>query len=288
MIREHHTAGLYVSHDLAVVAQIADRIIVLRNGVVVEEGETSEILSNPRTEYARALVATRRREKPIADQTKQAAPLVLELKKVSASYAKAVRVVEDIELQVRRGETVAVVGESGSGKSTLARVITGLLPREAGEINFDGVRLPSTLEARDAGFLRRIQLIYQMPDVALNPRQKVGEIIGRPLTFYLGLTGAKLRDRTAELLREIDLSPDFADRYPLSCQEGRSSAYVSLEPWLLNQSLSFAMRLHPLSIRWLRMTSWICLHACNVRRGIPISSLRMISVPSSAYPIELS
>lgn len=221
MIREHHTAGLYVSHDLAVVAQIADRIIVLRNGVVVEEGETSEILSNPRTEYARALVATRRREKPIADQTKQAAPLVLELKKVSASYAKAVRVVEDIELQVRRGETVAVVGESGSGKSTLARVITGLLPREAGEINFDGVRLPSTLEARDAGFLRRIQLIYQMPDVALNPRQKVGEIIGRPLTFYLGLTGAKLRDRTAELLREIDLSPDFADRYPPQLSGGQ-------------------------------------------------------------------
>jgi len=133
---------------------------------------------------------------------------------VTASYAKLAKVVNDINLTVRKGETVAVVGESGSGKSTLARVITGLLPREAGDIRFQGTSLPPALAERSRDLLRRIQMIYQMPDVALNPRQKVGEIIGRPLSFYLGLTGARMRARIAELLKDIDLSPEFASRYP--------------------------------------------------------------------------
>ena len=142
-----------------------------------------------------------------------AAP-VLELSHVTASYAKLAKVVNDINLTVRKGETVAVVGKSGSGKSTLARVITGLLPREAGDIRFQGSSLPPALAERSRDLLRRIQMIYQMPDVALNPRQKVGEIIGRPLSFYLGLTGARMRARIAELLKDIDLPPEFASRYP--------------------------------------------------------------------------
>jgi peptide/nickel transport system ATP-binding protein len=139
---------------------------------------------------------------------------VLEVSGVTASYPKLAKVVNDINLTVRKGETVAVVGESGSGKSTLARVITGLLPREAGDIRFQGTSLPPALAERSRDLLRRIQMIYQMPDVALNPRQKVGEIIGRPLSFYLGLTGARMRARIAELLKDIDLSPEFASRYP--------------------------------------------------------------------------
>lgn len=212
LIRDHKTAGLYISHDLAVVAQIADRIIVLRNGELVEEGTTEEILNRPRADYTRALVANRSALVK-SDSPTTAGDLVLELSKVTASYARLPRVVHNIDLTVKRGETVAVVGESGSGKSTLARVITGLLPRAAGTIRFDQVDLPPRLVSRDKDLLRRIQLIYQMPDVALNPRQKVREIIGRPLALYLGLSGAKLRDRVAQLLNDIDLSPDFADRY---------------------------------------------------------------------------
>ena len=214
LIRVHHAAGLYISHDLAVVAQLANRIMVLRHGKMVEEGEADQILHRPRMDYTRALVSNREGRAAHMGATAAGAVPVLEVRQVTASYAKLPKVVNDINLTVRKGETVAVVGESGSGKSTLARVITGLLPREAGDIRFQGTSLPPALAERSRDLLRRIQMIYQMPDVALNPRQKVGEIIGRPLSFYLGLSGARMRERVAELLRDIDLPPEFASRYP--------------------------------------------------------------------------
>ncbi len=214
LIRVHHAAGLYISHDLAVVAQVANRIMVLRHGKMVEEGEADQILHRPRMDYTRALVSMREGQSSAMGATAAGAAPVLELSHVTASYVKLAKVVNEINLIVRKGETVAVVGESGSGKSTLARVITGLLPREAGDIRFQGSSLPPALAQRSRDLLRRIQMIYQMPDVALNPRQKVGEIIGRPLGFYLGLSGARMRERIAELLRDIDLPPEFASRYP--------------------------------------------------------------------------
>src|SRR5205823_13695204 len=112
------------------------------------------------------------------------------------------------------GRNVAVVGESGSGKSTLARAITGLLPPVKGEIYFDGKPLPRALKERDKNTLRRIQMIYQSADTALNPRQRVRDIIGRPLEFYLGLTGAARDRRAAELLEQIELSQAFMNRLP--------------------------------------------------------------------------
>jgi peptide/nickel transport system ATP-binding protein len=213
LIREYHTAGLYITHDLAVVAQIANRIMVLRHGKKVEEGDAGQILHRPQMEYTRALVANREVKSGHGVGKTQAEP-VLEIRDVTASYAKLARVVDGITFTVRKGETVAVVGESGSGKSTLARVITGLLPREEGDILFCGASLPPPLAARSRELLRRIQMIYQMPDVALNPRQRVGEIIGRPLGFYLGLKGGQIKKRVAELLEAIDLPPEFASRYP--------------------------------------------------------------------------
>jgi peptide/nickel transport system ATP-binding protein len=213
LIREHHTAGLYITHDLAVVAQIADRIMVLRYGKKVEEGDTGQILHRPRMDYTRALVSIREGKSGAGADEASADP-VLEIRDVTASYAKLARVVDQISFTVRRGQTVAVVGESGSGKSTLARVVTGLLPREKGDILFRGASLPPALAQRNRELLRRIQMIYQMPDVALNPRQRVGEIIGRPLAFYLGLDGAQVKSRVAQLLKDIDLPPEFATRFP--------------------------------------------------------------------------
>jgi peptide/nickel transport system ATP-binding protein len=214
LIRDHHTAGLYISHDLAVVAQIANRIMVLRYGKMVEEGEADQILHQPRMDYTRALVSIRDADTGRPGGKARVEEPVLELRGVTASYAKLARVVDDITLTVRKGETVAVVGESGSGKSSLARVIAGLLSREKGEILFRGASLPPSLLARDKDLLRRIQLIYQMPDVALNPRQRVSETIGRPLEFYLGLTGARASARLGELLSAVGLPEDFASRYP--------------------------------------------------------------------------
>ncbi len=112
--------------------------------------------------------------------------LILEIENVSASYSgkETEKVLEDINLKIRRGRTVALVGESGSGKSTLARVITGLLPPLGGKVIFEGNELPPALKSRDRESLRQVQMIYQMPDTALNPRHKVRKIIGRPLSFY--------------------------------------------------------------------------------------------------------
>ncbi|HEY3145487.1 MAG TPA: ATP-binding cassette domain-containing protein, partial [Dongiaceae bacterium] len=139
---------------------------------------------------------------------------ILQIKNVTAAYGNAVRVLNEVTVTVPRGRTVAVVGESGSGKSTLARVITGLLPPIEGEIVFNGKTLPRALKDRDQDTLRRIQMIYQMPDTALNPRQTVYEVIGRPLEFYRGLTGAKKEARISELLKLIEMDETYVDRFP--------------------------------------------------------------------------
>ena len=120
-----------------------------------------------------------------------------------------------------RGRTVAVVGESGSGKSTTARVITGLLPPIAGQVTFNGTPLPPRLKDRSKEQLQRIQMIYQMADTAMNPRQTVGDIIGRPLQFYLGLTGKAREERVIELLGMIELDESFIDRLPSELSGGQ-------------------------------------------------------------------
>jgi len=123
-------------------------------------------------------------------------------------------VLEDINLKIRRGRTVALVGESGSGKSTLARVITGLLPPVEGTVIFDGQQLPPALKSRKREDLRQLQMIYQMPDTALNPRQKIRKIIGRPLSFYFGINGKEQENRILELLDMIELPSTYIERYP--------------------------------------------------------------------------
>ena len=146
---------------------------------------------------------------------------MLGVEHVSASYAKFANVIKDVSLQVWRGDTLAVVGESGSGKSTLARVIVGLLPRGAGDLRFNGQSLPPRLVDRTKEQLRRIQMIYQIPDVALNPRQTLLDIIGRPVRFYFGRSSDQVRDRVAELLRLIDLPESFISRYPTELSGGQ-------------------------------------------------------------------
>jgi peptide/nickel transport system ATP-binding protein len=217
-IEETHTAALYITHDLAVVAQISDDIMVLRHGNMVEYGTAKQIIEEPREEYTRALVNVREMGKPEAEDQSDA---VLKVENVSASYGNGFKVLHDVTLHVPRGQTLAIVGESGSGKSTLARVITGLLPASEGKITFDGKVLPPALKQRSRDQLRRIQLIYQMADTAMNPRQTVGDIIGRPVTFYEGLTGAKRRARVNELLEAIEMGKGFFERYPAELSGGQ-------------------------------------------------------------------
>jgi peptide/nickel transport system ATP-binding protein len=221
LIGEHHTAALYISHDLAIVAQVADRIIVLRHGRLVETGATDQILNRPATTYARALVQERDAHDHLAVPTlSTSGPPCLEIEGVSAQYGR-VAAISDITLAIARGETLAVVGESGSGKTSLARSVVGLLPRTQGSIRFLGSPLAPRAAGRSKEELRRIQLVYQQPDVALNPRQRVGDIIGRPVTFYFGRSAAAARARAAELIGLVGLPAEVIDRLPGALSGGQ-------------------------------------------------------------------
>ena len=209
-VREAGVAALYISHDLAVVAQIADRIKVLRHGAEVEEQPAGDLLSNPGHPYTRALLGVRGATPGPA--ARQSDP-ILEVRSIRASYGRF-QVLHDVTLTVRRGRSLAVVGESGSGKSSLARVICGLLPPHAGSLRFDGAPLPPRLADRGPEARRRIQLVYQNPDVAMNPRHTVGDIIGRPVSVHRGASAARAAERCRELLGLVDLPAEFERRYP--------------------------------------------------------------------------
>ena len=217
-IRDTGVAALYITHDLAVVAQVADDILVLRGGKKVEYGPTDQIINRPAQVYTRALVSVRsidHVEKP------DAAP-ILSVAGVTARYRGTnFDVLKAVTVDLPPGQTLAVVGESGSGKSTLARVITGLLPATAGRITFAGRVLSADLASRTRNDLRELQMIYQMADTAMNPRQTVGTIIGRPLEFYFGLKGAAKRARVQELLDQIEMGAGYLDRYPAELSGGQ-------------------------------------------------------------------
>ena len=212
LIREHGAAALYITHDLAVVAQIADRIMVLKRGKMVEFGEARQILQAPREDYTRRLVTERTSGREFVDARPSDEDPVLAVERVTAGYPGRRQVINDVSLEVRKGDTRAVVGESGSGKSTLARVIMGLLARKAGDVRFNGESLPARLKDRTRDQLRRVQMIYQMPDVALNPQHTVLDTIGRPVAFYFNRSRDEVRARVLELLRQMDLPDSFITR----------------------------------------------------------------------------
>ncbi|MBM3520122.1 MAG: ABC transporter ATP-binding protein [Alphaproteobacteria bacterium] len=210
IVEQFNTAAIYITHDLAVVAQMAHRIMVLRYGKEVEQAPTRDMLREPKEDYTKTLWAVRKLAKPESIST----DIILRVHEVDASYGGLVKVLDNVTVQVPRGRTVAVVGESGSGKSTLARAITGLLPPSRGEIYFNDKPLPRALRDRDKDTLRRIQMIYQSADTALNPKQTIRDIIGRPLEFYLGISGADRDRKVGDLLEQIELDGSYIDRLP--------------------------------------------------------------------------
>jgi peptide/nickel transport system ATP-binding protein len=213
IVTDSNVAALYITHDLAVVAQLADQLMVLRYGNLVEVNSTGQIIEAPKEDYTRALLDARTRHEKATAQFKDSSTL-LSIDSVTVGYGKGPDVLQEVSVSVERGRTVAVVGESGSGKSTLARVITGLLPPRSGEIHFQSESLPPALAQRSKQQLRKVQMIYQLPDVALNPRQRVRDVVGRPLSFYLGLSGKEREHRIIELLEHIELPEHFIDRLP--------------------------------------------------------------------------
>ncbi|NCF36213.1 MAG: nickel ABC transporter ATP-binding protein NikE [Gammaproteobacteria bacterium] len=217
IVEQYNTAAIYITHDLAVVAQMADVIKVLRYGETIEDAETRKMLANPEKAYTKSLWSVRSIEKP----EEKSEDIVLKVDHVDASYTGSDKVLDDVTIEVPRGHTVAIVGESGSGKSTTARAITGLLAPSKGQVLFNGKPLPPRLKERSIDQLQKIQMIYQMADTAMNPRQTVRDIIGRPLEFYLGLRGRERDQRLLELLEMIELDETFIDRLPAELSGGQ-------------------------------------------------------------------
>jgi len=228
VIRDRGTTGLYVSHDLAVVAQVADRIIVLRDGAVQEVGPTDRLITAPVSDYTRSLVAAAEPAvRPIAPARKSPVPL-LEVTGLVAGYGRTQRdgkpllpILDDIGFRIQRGTSLGVIGESGCGKSTLARVIAGLQPLAAGSIRLDGRPLAPTVGKRSREDLRRVQIVFQMADTALNPSGTVAGILGRPVAFYHGLSGPAVQRRVLQLLDLVKLPATVADRRPTELSGGQ-------------------------------------------------------------------
>ena len=221
IVDQFNTAAIYITHDLAVVAQMADRIKVLLKGDEVETAPTREMLSNPKEDYTKSLWAVRSFERPQKPAISTGAVPVVSVQNVDAAYGKA-PVLFDVSFDLHQGRTVAVVGESGSGKSTTARCITGLLPPTSGQIMLDGAPLPADYRKRSKEQLRQVQMIYQMADTALNPRMSIGQIIARPVEFYLGLKGKEKRRKVDALLEQIELEPtQYFNRLPSELSGGQ-------------------------------------------------------------------
>jgi len=221
IVKEFNTAAIYISHDLAVVAQMADKIKVLLKGDEVEEAPTKRMLKTPQEDYTKSLWAVRKFVRKEKKEAAGKAP-VLEIRNITAGYSSHVDVLKDVSFSISEGRTVAVVGESGSGKSTTARVITGLLHPREGEVLFEGETLPASYGNRSRDQLRRIQMIYQMADTALNPKLRIRELLGRPASMFLGLKGKALDERVRDLLRMIEMEPDqFIDRLPSELSGGQ-------------------------------------------------------------------
>jgi peptide/nickel transport system ATP-binding protein len=216
-------AGVYVSHDLAVVAQIADRIVVLKGGEVQEIGSTKQILHAPAHPYTRELLgafdpapAARAADAPPPAKVPE-----LEVSHLCAGYGPAGTdgkplklVLRNVGCRLHRGNNLGVIGESGSGKSTLARAVAGLLPPVSGRIKLDGAVLEPAAADRSKEELRRLQIVFQLADTALNPQRAVGDILGRPLSFYHRLDGAARQARIAELLDMVHLPRSMMHRLP--------------------------------------------------------------------------
>ena len=221
IVEQFNTAAIYITHDLAVVAQMADTIKVLLKGNEVEEADTETMLSNPKEDYTKSLWSVRSFKREQKPRPGGDAVPVVSVQNVDASYGDT-PVLHDVSFDIHAGMTVAVVGESGSGKSTTARCITGLLPPTSGKIVMNGVEMPPSYKDRSKEQLRQAQMIYQMADTALNPKVRICDIIGRPAQFYMGLKGGALKSRVDELLDLIELEPSkYYSRFPPELSGGQ-------------------------------------------------------------------
>jgi peptide/nickel transport system ATP-binding protein len=229
LIRKNQTSAIYVSHDLAVVAQIADHILVLKDGKMVEMAAVETILHDSEQAYTQELIGaahvmpkTLPEPRPLAESELSNIKPLLNVSNIVAGYGRTHKILalNDVSLEAFESRTIGVIGESGSGKTTLGRIITGLMPAKSGHVDLLGQTLDDNLDNRSREQLRSIQFAFQMADVALNPRHKIGKILGRPLAFYFGMDRNAIDTRVSELLELVELPASYASRYPRELSGG--------------------------------------------------------------------
>ena len=226
LIKNNNTAAIYVTHDLSLVAQVADHILVLKDGVHIEYGTTNQIINNPQEDYTKPLIEAAHimpdeLSSSYLNTSKKTS--LIDVQDITAGYGKQQEMiaVKNVNLSVEPGETVGIIGESGSGKTTLGRIISGLMAPKTGCVMLNGKPLKGDIAHRSRDELRDIQFAFQMADVALNPRQKIEKILGRPMQFYKKLSKKETRYEVEKLLGRVELPTEFSNRYPTELSGGQ-------------------------------------------------------------------
>ncbi len=246
--RDLGTAIILITHDMGVVAEMADRVIVMQNGAQVETAATRTLFAQPQQPYTQALLAavprmgSAPRPEPLGDIVAQLSNVTVRFPMRTGllnRHTHNVHAVEDVSLSIRKGETFALVGESGCGKSTIAKAIVGLVPHE-GRIEIAGQAL-SDLDTLGKKALRRhVQMVFQDPMAALDPRMRVADLVSEPLLIHNIGDAASRRATAADLFTRVGLSPDQLDRYPHEFSGGQRQRICIARALALNPQLVIA------------------------------------------------
>jgi len=230
LVSENGTTVIFVTHDIALAAEYASRLLVMRGGKIVEDGALADVLAKPRDAYTRTLLANALPQphdgKPAGEDT----PALIEVEELVKRFGgksslgrrkPSIAAVDGVSFSVRAGRTFALVGESGSGKSTTARIIIGLETASEGSVRFGGADVTHLPPGERRLFWRGIQLVHQNPFASLNPRATLAEIIASPLVAHRIGDAASRRERVRELLEQVGLPAEFAGRRPAELSGGQ-------------------------------------------------------------------